>query len=160
MSASLMFDLVAMAAAGAMPQAGDCRAIADPAARLACYDSRAALPSAATPPSVPAPSYAPPPAAVPPPASTAPAPVPPPRGASSASVVRADPTGRVVSVTPLRYGLFRVALDDGRSFDTATNTDPPPPVGASVRLRRTPLLGTTFLDVPGRNPITVRLVRR
>lgn len=158
MSASLTLDLVIAASALVAPQSGDCRAIADPAARLACYDARDAGQPAA--PARPVPSEQPVPSIAP--AAPAPvlAPVPAPSApASTATTVRADPEGRIVAVAPLRYGLFRLTLDDGRAFDTTTNTQAPPAVGTAVRLRRTPL-GTTFIDVAGRDPITVRLARR
>jgi hypothetical protein len=146
MAATLMIDLLALAAAAVSP-VQDCRAISNAADRLACYDARDAAPR--------------PPAAKPVPAApTTAEPLPPPApSASSAAIVRADPSGRIVSVKRLRYGLSRLTLDDGRVFDTATNTDAPPAVGTSVRLRRS-VLGTTFLDSPGRSPLTVRLVRQ
>lgn len=144
---SALFGLITVGAVATSPQ--DCRAITDSAARLACYDAREAKPASASslemPSTRPAPGYAPS--------------APQPTAASNASIVRSDPTGRVTSVTARRYGLFRLTLDDGRTFDTATNTNAPPVVGDSVRLRRTPI-GTTFLDIPGRSPVTVRLVRQ
>ena len=97
-------------------------------------------------------SAPPAPAAVAPPASFA-------RGATSAEIVRADPTGRVTAITPLRYGLYRIQLDDGRQFDMTSDVSAPPAVGDAVSLRRT-LMGTTFLDIRGRSPITVRLLRQ
>lgn len=77
---------------------------------------------------------------------------------TTAQSVRADSSGRVTEITPLRHGLFRVHLDDGRMFDTTTNTAAPPAVGDDVSLRRT-VVGTTFLDIRGRSPISVRLGR-
>jgi len=160
----LRFVIEILAASAALPSAPlqDCRSIADPQARLACYDARdRASPepaSAATPSMTPTSpvSPAPPPAARPaPPAPMAAAPT---SAASSAEIVRANPTGRIAAITPLRYGLFRIQLDDGRQFNTTSNTDAPPTVGDSVSLRRT-LMGTTFLDIRGRSPITVRLQR-
>jgi len=147
MSVSVLLDLLLLMAAA---PGQDCRTVSDPAARLACYDARDAASSAA-----PAPA-AEPPLAMPSTATPRPAALPAPAPAAS---VRADPSGRVVGVAPLKYGLFRLTLDDGRMFDTATNTDAPPAVGASVTLRRS-FIGTTFLDVPGRSPLTVRRVRQ
>ncbi|WP_052507933.1 hypothetical protein [Sphingomonas hengshuiensis] len=156
-----MLDLIALAAAAsiAAPQGQDCRAIADATLRLACYDARdraAATPAAPARAAAPAPvaPTAPRPRAV----VEAPAPAAPARALSSAEIVRADRTGKLVAVTRMRHGLHRLTLDDGRAFTTTSDTAAPPPVGASVRLRRT-ALGTTFLDVEGRGPLTVRLVR-
>jgi hypothetical protein len=154
MISSVLIDLLAATAAIATPQNQDCRAITDPAARLACYDSRdrsaaSAAPAAGVPAA--APSYAPP-------AAVAARP-PEAREMSNAEVIRSNPNGRVASVQPLKYGLYRLTLADGRVLETATNTQRPPEVGTAVGLRRT-LIGTTFLDAPGRDPITVRLVRR
>lgn len=161
-----MFDVVvwatfAMIGAG---QQQDCRAIADATLRLACYDARDRV----APPAPPAPARAPiaPDAPAPREAvavAPAPAPVAAPapaarRSLSSAEIIRADPTGRIVAVTRLRHGLHRMTLDDGRAFDTTTDAVAPAPVGSAVRLRRT-TIGTTFLDVDGREPLTVRLVR-
>lgn len=136
------------------PQA--CRTIADSAARLACYDAleraEPAAPLATAPAAVP---DAAPRAAIPP------APVPvaaPPASTSSADISRDAPTGRIATVTRQRYGLYRLTLDDGRTFDTATDRAAPPAAGTTVRLRRS-VIGTTFLDAPGQSPITVRLVR-
>jgi hypothetical protein len=163
MAGLLIMDLLAAAVAASSP-VQDCRAISDAARRLACYDMRDTAPISGPSPATPVPSSAspaPPSAsAMPPPPISAPSASPTlAPSASSASIVRADPSGTIVSITRLRYGLFRLTLDDGRAFDTATNTAAPPPVGSMVRLRRT-AIGTTFLDVAGRSPITVRLVRQ
>jgi len=161
----LRFVIEILAVSAALPSAPlqDCRTIADPQARLACYDARDRGPTepagAATPPMIPASPVT----SAPPPAARAAPPVPPittasTSSASPADIVRANPTGRIAAITPLRYGLFRIQLDDGRQFNTTSNTDAPPAVGDSVSLRRT-LMGTTFLDIQGRSPITVRLQR-
>lgn len=165
----VMFDMLAATAAVASPPPQDCRLIADPAARLACYDQRDAAPAASAPRPPEARVSQPSPSSVPPAAMPAPGPVAAapayaapasqPPAASSAEIIRAARSGRIASVAALRYGLFRLTLDDGRIFETATNTDSPPAVGTSVKLRRS-VIGTTFLDVPGRSPITVRLVRQ
>ncbi|PZU08769.1 hypothetical protein [Sphingomonas sp.] len=149
--------LIASGATAAEAQVENCRAIADSARRLACYDARDAAPAASS--AAPAPSSAAPPAS--PIAAAQPAPVQTsvPASQSSASIVRGRPDGRIASVTALRYGLSRIQLEDGRTFETATDTAVPPPAGTEVRLRRT-LLGTTFLDADGRRPLTVRLVRQ
>ncbi len=67
-------------------------------------------------------------------------------------------SGRIAATSPLRHGYFRLELEDGTAYET-TVVGPPPPVGAEVHIRRT-LLGTTFFDIKGWSPITVRLSRR
>ncbi|WP_419816160.1 hypothetical protein [Glacieibacterium sp.] len=158
MIASVMIELLALAAVAGSPQTRDCRAIADQSSRLACYDAREASPLATVPPVAAA--TTPQAAAAPTPALpvAAAAPVPAAASPSAATLVRADPTGKITSVVPLRHGLFRLTFDDGRAFDTASNVAAPPLVGASVTLRRT-LIGTTFLDAPGRSPMAVRFAR-
>jgi len=134
--------LLAVMSSLAAPEPQDCRSIGDPAKRLACYDAR----NTPAEPPVARPPVAPPRRSATPPVSSY---VPP-----AASIV-ADRTGRIVTVDRLRYGRYRVALDDGRAFLTSTNTAAPPRVGESVSLRRS-AIGTTFLDIRGRQPITVR----
>lgn len=139
-------DLILFAAAAASSPAGDCRAIVDPTARLACYDAQDAQPAApapvATQPSGPV--------------SAAPARQP---AAPAPMTEQASREGRIAAIAPLRRGLFRITLADGRIFDTATNEDLPPDVGTAIRLRRS-VIGTTFLDASGLSPITVRPVRQ
>ena len=60
-------------------------------------------------------------------------------------------------VSPIRHGYYRLELDDGRAYET-TVTGAPPPAGASVQIRRT-FLGTTFFDIKGWSPVSVRLAR-
>lgn len=134
--------LMAVMSPLAAPEPQDCRLIVEPAKRLACYDARTTPvePAAARPPAAPLRRPATPPVS---------SYVPP-----AASIV-ADRTGRIVAVERLRYGRYRVALDDGRAFLTSTNTAAPPRIGENVSLRRS-AIGTTFLDIGGRQPITVR----
>ena len=134
--------LLAVMSPIALPEPQDCRAITEPSKRLACYDAR----NTPTEPAIARLPAAPPRRPSIPPVSSY---VPP-----AASIV-ADRTGRIVTVERLRYGRYRVALDDGRAFLTSTNTAAPPRVGESVSLRRS-AIGTTFLDIRGRQPITVR----
>lgn len=151
MIVSVLLGFLATTAQSSAPPAQACRTIADAAARLACYDAQ----ERAGPLARPAVPLAAPPAAI------APAPVPVaalPAGTSSADIIRDAPTGRIATVTRQRYGLYRLTLDDGRTFDTATDRATPPAAGTAVRLRRS-VIGTTFLDAPGQSPITVRLVR-
>lgn len=143
--------LLGSAASAATPDAAKCRTIADPAERLACYD-RAADQPAAAPPSAPAPAAPAIPSAAPPPAPV-PARAAPPNREEMKAV-----TGRIAATSPLRHGYFRLELQDGTAYET-TVVGPPPPVGAEVHIRRT-LLGTTFFDIKGWSPITVRLSRR
>jgi len=154
--AGLVF-LLASSASAAAPVDNSCRSIPDPTQRLACYDRAASQDSA--PAENPARAAAPTvPAAA---ASSAP----------SAPIVRetraAAPTdreakavtgGRIAAVSPLRHGYFRLELEGGPAYET-TVIGTPPPVGAEVRIRNT-LFGTTFFDIKGWSPITVRLSRR
>ncbi|MCW6533369.1 hypothetical protein [Sphingomonas lycopersici] len=137
MSVYSWIELLAMIA---VSPTQDCRSVADPGARLSCYDAREAASAPPASNAAPAAPAGPVARSAPPPASPA---------------VSTEPTGRVAAVTALRYGLFEVRLADGRLFETASNAISPPAVGASVRLRRS-VLGTIFMDVPGRPPITVR----
>ena len=66
--------------------------------------------------------------------------------------------GQIVAVRPLRHGYFALELDNGAVYET-TVVGTPPPVGAGVHIRRT-LLGTTFFDIKGWSPITVRPSRQ
>ena len=81
------------------------------------------------------------------------------RDASSRKQDQATPTraGRIAAVSPLRHGYYRLELDDGTAYET-TVTGTPPPAGASVQIRRT-FLGTTFFDIKGWSPVSVRLAR-
>ena len=65
--------------------------------------------------------------------------------------------GRIATVSPIRHGYYRLELDDGTAYET-TVTGTPPPAGATVTIRRT-FLGTTFFDIRGWSPISVRLAR-
>lgn len=140
-------DLIFLAAAAASSPATDCRTITDPGARLACYDEREARPAAAPAPIASQPSV---------PLGSAPTQQ---SAAPVAMSEQASREGRIAAIAPLRRGLFRITLADGRAFDTATNEDLPPEVGTSIRLRRS-VIGTTFLDASGFSPITVRPVRQ
>jgi hypothetical protein len=139
-----------------------CRAIADPAQRLACYDQAAAPTSASAAPVTQSP-IAQTPAASPPPAVSAPPSEP--RHARAEKRGRREQEqrvelaseGRIAAVTPLPHGYFRLKLADGTAYNT-TEVANPPPVGADVRIRRT-FLGTTFFDIKGWSPIAVRLSR-
>lgn len=77
------------------------------------------------------------------------------RSQDQAAATRA---GRIAAVSPIRHGYYRLELDDGTAYET-TVTGTPPPAGATVKIRRT-FLGTTFFDIRGWSPISVRLARR
>jgi len=151
--------LVAPAALAAPADVEKCRAIADPAQRLACYDQAAAQSSAAPPPMAQSPvaqgPMAPPPSASAPPSE--------PRHARGEPRNRREQhaelasEGRIATVAPLPHGYFRLELADGTAYNT-TEVASPPPVGSEVRIRRT-FLGTTFFDIKGWSPIAVRLSR-
>jgi hypothetical protein len=148
--------LVLSTCASAAPSSTEqCRNIADPAARLACYDRAADEGtagkqgrSAERPAAAPAPSPSSPTTASEPPRAA-----PPTRATEKAPV-----NGQIVAVRPLRHGYFALELDNGAIYET-TVVGTPPPVGAEVHIRRT-LLGTTFFDIKGWSPITVRPSRQ
>lgn len=133
-------------------QEDGCASIDDPSARLACYDARSgrAAQSGAAHAPFPVPS------------STAPMTSPTLSNADldqrQALKSRTDFGSRLKTVVPLRHGYFRLELADGTSYDTTT-VAPPPIVGDLIHVRRTPL-GTSFFDIDGRKPFTVRLSRR
>jgi len=142
----------------AAPSAQDCRALADPTARLACYDALAAGTPApgATPP---APAQPIPPAHAPI-AAPSPAYVPP---APTRTVARDGAHGstfdsRLVKVVPQRHGYYRLELEDGSAYLT-TAVAPAPPAGVAVHVRRT-FVGTTYIDTAGWDPIAVKLTKR
>ncbi|MFB9051104.1 hypothetical protein ACFFV8_20600 [Sphingobium indicum] len=135
-------------------QEDGCARLDDPSERLACYDRRSGRAAADSRP-------------IPLPASPAPARV---AGAAAAAEgdsyqdrrdvlkSRTDFDSRLKAAVPLRHGYYRLELEDGTAYDMTT-VGPPPPVGAMVHVRRTPF-GTTFFDMEGRKPFTVRLSRR
>jgi len=134
----------------------DCRALADPSARLACYDELAGRSPAtqAGPPAAVAPSFG---TRTAPAVQAAPAPQ-----AAKAPVEdlkhRPDFDSRLAAVVPLRHGYYRLELEDGTAYET-TAVAPPPQAGEAVHIRRT-FVGTTYLDSEGRSPIAIRLARR
>ena len=142
-------------ASAAPPSTEQCRSIADPAARLACYDRAADEGtagkqgrSAERPAAAPAPS----------PGSPMTAPEPPRVAPATRATDKAPANGQIVAMRPLRHGYFALELDNGAIYET-TVVGTPPPVGAEVHIRRT-LLGTTFFDIKGWSPITVRPSRQ
>jgi len=139
----------------------DCRALADPSARLACYDELAGGTPAATqarPPAAAAPSFGTRGTSAPAPATQA---MPAPQAAKAPVEDlkhRPDFDSHLVAVVPLRHGYYRLELEDGSAYET-TAVAPPPQAGEAVHIRRT-FVGTTYLDTKGRSPIAIRLARR
>ena len=140
------FILISMGSAEAQDNA--CARVDDPAARLACYDRAAGRVAAE---GAPAPVPTPPAARPAPSRAVAESP-------REALRKRGAFDSTLTSVTPLRHGYYRLELADGSAYDTAV-VAPPPPVGAAVHVRKSPL-GTTFFDMDGRAPFTVKLSRR
>ena len=136
----------------------DCRTLADPAARLACYDGVAGRTNAAEPQAAPI-SPTPPSVSVtesPPARSNN---IPPAQASTprSDSKPRSDFDSRVTAVIPQRHGYYRFMLEDGSAYLT-TAVATPLAVGDAVHVRRT-FVGTTYIDAEGRDPISVRLAR-
>ncbi|MGK6319500.1 hypothetical protein [Sphingomonas sp. DT-204] len=138
----------------AQAQEDGCAGMDDPSARLACYDQRSGRAARGSQPvSVPAP----------------PAPAPSSQSPGQALAEnyenrrdalknRTDFNSRLKAVIALRHGYYRLELEDGTAYDTTT-VAPPPPVGETIHVRRS-AFGTTFFDIDGRKPFTVRLSRR
>jgi hypothetical protein len=136
--------------AGAMvmpAQAQDCRSIADPSLRLACYDRQQGVPSSA-----PAPAPAEPPRAEPNRTALpeAPAPKAPERKSGFSSTI--------VGIAPLSFGLYELRLADGSVWSTTTSSGRRPVVGDAVTYRRS-MLGAHYFDIKGQRSITVRRER-
>ncbi len=146
--------LAASVPAQGQAQEADCRAITDPAARLACYDTRERTPAAPPSSAAPAPSRP----STSEPVAPAPMATAPSGETTTKEAVKADPSGEVAVVTRLRYGRFRIQLADGRVFDTTVDNVTPPAVGETVTFRRGGF-GNTFLDMKSGDSITVRLSR-
>jgi len=138
--------LLGASAQAAPQQSENCRAIPDPARRLACYDSRESnpAPAAAAPEesSVERTSRANTgsPVAIAPPAANA----NPNRSFSS----------QIVAVTRIPHGFYRLRLADGSEWAT-TVIGAHPKIGQSIHHRRT-LIGTHYFDMEEGGPITVR----
>ena len=154
-STSLVIAALSLAPSisAAPPSTEQCRSIADPAVRLACYDRIADGETAGKRDR----SHERPAATSTPPAPVA-APEPTHATAASRPTDQAATDGQIVAARPLRHGYFALELDSGAVYET-TVVGTPPPVGANVHIRRT-LLGTTFFDIKGWSPITVRPSRQ
>jgi len=135
----------------AMPaQAQDCRSIADPGLRLACYDRQQGAPSSA-------PAPAPAPMAEPPrtePNRTAMREVPAPKAPERKSGFSSTITG----IAPLSFGLYELRLADGSVWSTTTSSGRRPVVGDAVTYRRS-MLGAHYFDIKGQRSVTVRRER-
>jgi hypothetical protein len=124
-------------------QAQDCRSIADPNLRLACYDRQQGAPSTAAP------------------AVVAPA-EPNPTGLREE---KAAPPARksgfrstIVGIAPTSFGLYELRLADGSIWSTTTSSGARPVVGDAVTYRRS-FTGAHFFDIKGRRSVTVRRER-
>ncbi|HWI86394.1 MAG TPA: hypothetical protein VNT42_08745 [Sphingomonas sp.] len=131
-----------------------CRAIADPAARLACYDEHEGVKGATLPPAAaPAQSMAVEESAAP--VLSPAAPRRSTRQAGRDLKHRPAFDSQIVAVRPILHGYFEVELADGTIYET-TQTGAQLLPGEAVHYRRS-AFGTMFLDIRGRSPITVRL---
>lgn len=150
-SAALSAALVLGGVAAVPAQAQDCRSIADPTQRLACYDRQQGVP-----------------AEVPAPAAEPAQPVnrtglreakpPKPPKAAKAAQAKSGFTSTIVGISPLNFGLFELRLADGSVWSTTTSSGRRPVVGDVVSYRRS-MLGAHFFDIKGQGPVTVRRER-
>jgi hypothetical protein len=140
--AAISAALLISGSAAAAQRTEDCRAIAEPARRLACYDAREANPtqqpvtsSAAQPGPFRHSSVIP---------MSAPAGVDPNRTFNSS----------IAAASLLRNGLYRIRLADGSEWTTAI-IGQRPRIGEKVHHRRT-MIGTHYFDTENGRPLTVR----
>ncbi|MEO8375465.1 MAG: hypothetical protein ABI471_09580 [Sphingomonas bacterium] len=146
--AAISAALLVSGSASAAQQTEDCRAIADPARRLACYDTRESNPT--QPPVASGPS------------SSEPA---RPERTRSASATPAPATtdpnrtfnSQIAGASLLRNGLYRIRLADGSEWTTSI-TGQRPKVGDKIHHRRT-FIGTHYFDTETGRPLTVRPAR-
>jgi hypothetical protein len=127
-------------------QAQDCRSIADPTQRLACYDRQQGAPAEAptAEPAQPVNRTG---------LREAKAPKPP-KTAEKKSGFRST----IVGISPMNFGLFELRLADGSVWSTTTSSGRRPVVGDVVSYRRS-MLGAHFFDIKGQGPVTVRRER-
>jgi len=140
--AAISAALLVGGGAGIAQQTEDCRSIADPARRLACYDAREAGPTRQPVPSTPA---------QPGPMQNAraiPAPAP-----ATGDLNRAF-NSNIAAASLLRNGLYRIRLTDGSEWTTAI-IGQRPKIGEKIHHRRT-LIGTHYFDTEDGRPLTVR----
>ncbi|WCM26038.1 hypothetical protein NDN01_18765 [Sphingomonas sp. QA11] len=146
-AAALSTALVLGIGASAVPgQAQDCRSIADPARRLACYDQQqgapAATPAPAAGPARPEPDHAA--------LREAKAPEP--------AALKSGFRSTIAGISPKSFGLYELRLADGSVWSTTTSGGERPAVGDAVTYRRS-MLGAHFFDIKGRRSVTVRRER-
>ena len=145
--AAISAALLIGGSAGAAQQAEDCRAIADPARRLACYDAREASPAQQPAASSPATSDS----ARPGPVRNAgamPAPAP------AIGDLNRTFDSSIAAASLLRNGLYRIQLADGSAWTTSI-IGQRPKIGEKVHHRRT-FIGTHYFDTEDGRPLTVR----
>ena len=133
----------------AMPaQAQDCRSIADPTQRLACYDQQQGAASApAADPAQPEPNRT---------GLREPKAPKPPKVAEAKA--KSGFSSTIVGISPLSFGLFELRLADGSVWSTTTSSGRRPVVGDAITYRRS-MLGAHFFDIKGQGPVTVRRER-
>lgn len=127
------------------PEMARCAAIADPSARLACYDAMVARPA-----TVPNAAEPPPAVATSPAVSPRTARAPRPREAPPSAIV----DGRIQAIAPIGNDLFRIELSDGSVWRTGEQSAVRPSVGETVRIRRAML--AYYASIAGRAAIGVR----
>ena len=121
-------------------QAQDCRSIADPNLRLACYDRQQGAPS------------------------TAPAPAAEPNRTGLREEKAPAPARKsgfrstIVGIAPTSFGLYELRLADGSVWSTTTSSGARPVLGDAVTYRRS-FTGAHFFDIKGRRSVTVRRER-
>jgi hypothetical protein len=149
--AAISAALLIIGGSAAAQQAEDCRAIADPARRLACYDAREAAPAqqpAGTP------TYIPERAPAGPARNTGGIAVP----ARAPAPANVDPNrtfdSQIAGASLLRNGLYRIRLADGSEWTTAV-IGQRPKIGEKIHHRRT-FIGTHYFDTENGRPLTVR----
>ncbi len=144
-SAALSAALVLGGVMAVPAQAQDCRSIADPTQRLACYDRQQGVPaSAPAEPAQPVNRTG---------LREAKAPKPP-----KAAEKKSGFSSTIVGISPMNFGLFELRLADGSVWSTTTSSGRRPVVGDVVSYRRS-MLGAHFFDIKGQGPVTVRRER-
>lgn len=150
-SAALSAALVLGGAMAVPAQAQDCRSIADPAQRLACYDRQQGAPAA-----TPAPAAEP---APPEPNRTGLREAKAPKvKAPETNTTKSGFSSTITSISPLSFGLYELQLADGSVWSTTTSSGRRPVVGDAVTYRRS-MLGAHYFDIKGQRPVSVRRER-
>ena len=127
-------------------QAQDCRSIADPTQRLACYDRQQGAPATtAADPAQPGPNR-----------TGLREPKPP--KVAEATKTKSGFSSTIVGITPTSFGLFELSLADGSVWSTTTSSGRRPAVGDAITYRRS-MLGAHYFDIKGQRPVSVRRER-